>query len=67
MAAINFDQPSTGNVNSSQDALAIKNNGSGNALTGVSEGADGLVGSTAAPGYVRLVAQSRRANGRRTT
>ncbi|HWV99751.1 MAG TPA: hypothetical protein VNZ64_08685 [Candidatus Acidoferrum sp.] len=49
MPAINFDQPSTGNVNSGSDALSIQNAGSGNALTGVSQGGDGLAGSTSNP------------------
>ena len=32
MAAINFDQPSTGTVNTTSNALSIKNNGSGGGL-----------------------------------
>jgi hypothetical protein len=32
MAAINFDQPSTGTVNATSNALSIKNNGTGGAL-----------------------------------
>jgi hypothetical protein len=48
MSQITFDQPSTGNVNSNQDALAVLNSGSGNAVTGNSkEGATGVFGSSA--------------------
>src|SRR5215467_13192436 len=46
MAAITFNQPSTGNVNSNSAALSITNMGSGEALTGASKGGDGLFGST---------------------
>jgi hypothetical protein len=45
MSKIVFDQPSTGNVNSAADALAVVNQGRGNAVTGNSrEGAAGVFG-----------------------
>jgi hypothetical protein len=47
MSQITFDQPSTGNVNSAADALAVVNQGSGNAVTGNSrQSAVGVSGSS---------------------
>src|SRR5713101_6021507 len=46
MSKINFDQPSTGNVNSSADALAVANKGSGNAITGNANQGTGILGTS---------------------
>jgi len=53
MSNINFDQPSTGNVNSTADALAVTNQGSGNALHGQSAGVNnsGVWGDNVGAGY----------------
>jgi len=44
MSAINFDQPSAGNVNSNQDAFSVKNTGPGSAIVAESTGFDGVRG-----------------------
>ena len=44
MGAINFDQPSTGNVTNAQSALEVNNAGSGVAIWGVSKNNDAVVG-----------------------
>ena len=54
MSAINFDQPSAGNVNSNQDALSVKNTGSGSAVVGESTGFDGMRGSSHSDAHAGL-------------
>jgi len=53
MSKITFDQPSTGNVNSNQDALAVVNKGSGNAVTGNSPQGTGVLGTSGGSDGVR--------------
>ncbi len=53
MSKINFDQPSTGNVNSSSDALAVANKGDGNAMTGNANQGTGILGTSGGSDGVR--------------